>query len=209
MNGILCRLDADTSYLTQPDLLDPPRISIPTDGSTLKALVYLEVWQRLITYLEDDSIREIALGGPDTSARLKNIVQIKVKVLPSNSGTLTCSQAAQLLPSSGSGTLTTLQPTNVQPQNACRLPDAAAFTGRENHLFRVEIHHSGDVAGSSEGGAFNIALSASASAGANKLSLATALTGTQADAAQRSAFVTISDNSGVSEEWRSRQRRFL
>ena len=71
VNGILCQLEANTSYLTQPDLPDPPRIPIPTDGSTLTALVYFEAWQRLITYLEDDSLREIALGGPDTSTRLK------------------------------------------------------------------------------------------------------------------------------------------
>ena len=199
VNGILCQLDADTTYLSQPDLLDPPRISIPTDGSTLRALVYLEVWQRLITYLEDDSIREIALGGPDTSARLKNIVQVKLKTLPSDSGSLTCSQAAQLLPTSGGGTLTTIQPTGIQPQNTCQLPDAATFTGRENHLYRVEIHDPGDVAGSSDGGAFSIALSSSVSAGATQLGLATGLTTAQADAAQRSGFITISDNSGKSE----------
>jgi hypothetical protein len=199
VNGSLCQLDANTTYLSQPDLLDPPRIPIPSDGSTLRALVYLESWQRLITYLEDDSIREIALGGPDTSTRLKNIVQIKVKVLPSNSGNLTCSQATQLLPSSGSGTLTTLQPTNAQPQNTCQLPDAATFTGRENHLYRVEIHDPGDVEGSTQGGAFSVALSASVSSGATQLPLATALTSAQADAAQRSGFVTVSDSSGNSE----------
>ena len=41
VNGSLCQLDADTTYLSQPDLLDPPRIPIPSDGSTLRALVYL------------------------------------------------------------------------------------------------------------------------------------------------------------------------
>jgi len=34
---------------------------------------YLEVWRRLITYLEDDAVREIALEGPDTIARLKTL----------------------------------------------------------------------------------------------------------------------------------------
>src|SRR5437899_412321 len=82
VNGTLCQLEANTSYLSQPDLLDPPRITMPAGGSTLTGLVYLEVWQRLITYLEDDSIREVALGGPDTSTRLKNIVQVRVRILP-------------------------------------------------------------------------------------------------------------------------------
>ena len=199
VDGTLCELDEDTTYLSQPDLLDPTRIPIPTDGSTLNALVYLEVWQRLITYLEDPSIREIALGGPDTSARLKNIVQVKVKLLPSNIGTLTCAQGAQFLPTSGSGTLTTLQPTNLQQQSLCQLPDAATFTGRENHLYRIQVHDSGDVSGSNLGASFSIALATSVSVGATSLTVSTALTGAQADAAQRTGYVTVSDNSGASE----------
>lgn len=198
VDGILCQLDANTTYLSQPDLIDPPRIPIPTDGSTLNALVYLEVWQRLITYLEDDSIREIALGGPDTSARLKNIVQVKVQLLPADAGILTSTQAAQFLPTSGRGTMTTLQPTNVQ-QGLCQLPDATMFTGRENHLYRVQIHDAGDVTGINLGGSFNVPLSTSVPIGATKLTVLTALTGAQADAAQRSGFVTISDNTGASE----------
>ena len=199
VNGLLCQLDADTTYLSQPDLLDPPRIPIPTDGSKLNALVYLEVWQRLITYLEDDSIREVALGGPDTSARLKNIVQVKVKLLPANGGTLTCAQVAQFLPTSGSGTLTTLQPTNIQQQSLCQLPDSTTFTGRQNHLYRIQVHDGGDVSGNNLGGAFNVLLSASASADATKLTVSPALTSAQSDAAQRSGFVTVADNSGASE----------
>src|SRR6266852_864884 len=62
VNGILCQFEGDTTYFGQPDLWDPSPVAIPRDGSTLTALVYLEVWSRLITYLEDDSIREIALG---------------------------------------------------------------------------------------------------------------------------------------------------
>src|SRR5437016_4202417 len=103
VNGMLCQLDANVSYLTQPDFPDPPAIAMPTGSSSVTALIYLEVWQRLITSLEDDSIREIALGGPDTSARLKTIVQVKAAVLPSSAGVTTCSGAAPFLPVSGSG----------------------------------------------------------------------------------------------------------
>lgn len=199
VNGILCQLEANTTYLSQPDLLDPPRLSLPRDGSTVNALVYLEVWQRLITYLEDDSIREIALGGPDTSARLKNIVQVKVKVLPSQQGPVTCAQGAQLLPTPGGGTLTTLQPTNVQPQNLCQLPDPANFTGRENHLYRVQVHDAGDVAGVASGGAFSVSLAASVGAGATSLGVSPALTAAQSSAALRNGFITLTDKSGLSE----------
>jgi hypothetical protein len=111
VDGILCELEADCSYLTQPDFLDPPRITIPTDGTTLTALVYLDVWQRLITYLEDDSLREVALGGPDTSARMKTVAQVKVALISNPPPNITCAQAAQFLPVPGNGRFSTLQPT--------------------------------------------------------------------------------------------------
>jgi hypothetical protein len=46
-------------------------------------LVYLDVWERHITYLEDGrsedpNIREVALGGPDTATRAKVVQQVKV-----------------------------------------------------------------------------------------------------------------------------------
>ena len=199
VNGILCQLEAPTTYLTQPELLDPPPIAIPTDGTTLNALVYLEVWQRLITYLEDDEIREVALGGPDTAARLKTVVQVKVAVLPSSITGLTCTNAAQLLPTPGGGTLTTRQPTATPPQDLCKLPDPANFTGRENHLYRVQIHDGGDVMGSSAGFVFTISLGQDVSAGATTLILTTVLNPNQIDAAERAGIVTLADNTGSTE----------
>jgi hypothetical protein len=201
LNGVLCQLESNISYLNQPDLPDPPRIPIPTDGSTLLAVVYLEAWQRLVTYLEDDSLREVALGGPDTSARLKTVAQIKFAALPSSAANITCAQAAQFIPGPGGGTLTTLQPSNAQPQtqSLCQLPDPANFTGRENHLYRVQIHDGGDVGGATGGAKFSIALVTDVAAGANAVSLALPLTAAQADTAQRSGFITISDSSGSSE----------
>ena len=41
-------------------------------------LVYLDVWERHIATIEDSSIREIALNGPDTSTRAKVVWQVKI-----------------------------------------------------------------------------------------------------------------------------------
>ena len=41
-------------------------------------MVYLDVWERHITALEDDDIREKALGGPDTATRTKVVWQVKI-----------------------------------------------------------------------------------------------------------------------------------
>jgi len=195
VDGIPCTLENAASYHTQPDLPDAPAIPMPTSG-TLTAVVYLEVWRRLITYLEDPSIREIALGGPDTSARLKTVVQVRAAAWPDAPVNPTCAQASAIVPTAGQGTLTTLQPA-PQPQSQCQLPDPANYTGRENRLYRVEIHDGGDPGGS--GASFQIALAADAAAGSTSLTLATALTAAQASVAARSGFVTVTDNSGNSE----------
>ncbi|MGH9062073.1 MAG: DUF6519 domain-containing protein, partial [Acidimicrobiales bacterium] len=62
-----------TTYWTQPDgHLDPETDSLPETGPFV---VYLRVWERLITALQDPAIREVALGdpGPDTAARAKTV----------------------------------------------------------------------------------------------------------------------------------------
>lgn len=200
VDGILCQLDKTVTYLTQPDFPNPPRLTFPPVGD-LTALVYIEVWQRLITYLEDEDIREVALGGPDTATRVKTIAQVKVAPLPpvlTRDGQITCAEALATLPVSG-GTLTTLQPTDTLPPDPCRLPDPASYTGRENHLYRVEIHDAGDVSGSNQGFVFNIKLASDANAGAVNLALVSALTKSEIDALQRSRFVTITTDDGQLE----------
>lgn len=198
VQGILAQLEQGVSYHSQPDFPNAPEITMPADGGDLTAFVYLEVWQRLITYLEDDSIREIALGGPDTGARIKTIAQAKVQVLPPSDRPLNCPTAARLTPGDGHGLLTTLPPQDTQPPDPCRIPDPSTYTGRENHFYRVEIHSGGDVLGSG-GAAFQIALAQDAAAEAVTLSLSSPLTADEAGAADRSGIVTIANNQGRSE----------
>src|SRR5215471_5553034 len=61
------------TYVHQPDYPDPD--PLPGSGDFI---VYLDVWERHITYVEDDSIREVALGGPDTATRGKVVWQVKI-----------------------------------------------------------------------------------------------------------------------------------
>src|SRR5258708_15519713 len=78
IDGILCRNEKQTSYLHQPDFPSPPVLPQPQPGFPTFALAYLEVWQRLITYLEDPSIREVALGGPDTAVRSQTVAHVQL-----------------------------------------------------------------------------------------------------------------------------------
>ena len=204
VDGILSVLDADTTYRTQPDLLDPPALVTSAGDQTFGAIVYLEVWWRLITYLEDDTVREKALEGPDTIARLKTLGQIKVQPFPILEGRdiVNCENAHDFLPKPGSGTLSTDQPDDADPVDPCRLPDDSLFTGRENRLYRVEIHDPGDVDGIARPGnaiSFAIPLAGAASVGDTSLTLATAITKAQGFALLRTGAATIVDDDGNSE----------
>ena len=83
-----------TTYTTQPDYPNPAytQHSQDTHLSWLNLaddhyllLVYLDIWQRYITSLDDPRLREVALGGPDTTGRLQTIGQ--VEILPINLST--------------------------------------------------------------------------------------------------------------------------
>ncbi|HKR65689.1 MAG TPA: DUF6519 domain-containing protein [Thermoanaerobaculia bacterium] len=199
VDGILCRNENPTTYLTQPDLPVAPRLEVMPDGSPTFALAYLEVWERLITNLEDDTIREVALGGPDTAVRSKTIAQVRFLKLD---GAMSCADAASLLPSPlGHGTLTTLQsPQPPDPADICRLPQEVTFTGRENRLYRVEIHEQGDtIGGAGAMTRFSIALGRDAAAGALSLVLGTALTPLSAARLRDGGTVTLTDDAGRRE----------
>ena len=81
VDGILCENDDDVFYDDQSNWKIDPRSPGLEEGSYV---VYLDVWERHITYLEDDddvNIREVALGGPDTTTRAKVVWQVKAAKL--------------------------------------------------------------------------------------------------------------------------------
>jgi hypothetical protein len=197
VQGVLCRLDNPTTYFQQPDLPDPSPIIINRGGETF-AIIYLEVWRRLITYLEDPSIAEIALGGPDSATRMKVISQVKALLVPPGT---TCADLRSLLPPDN-GTLTTLQPTNTQLSDLCSLPDPSNYTGRENHFYRVEVHTGGDVLNrvGPPQLTIQVALSQDATAGSNAVNLSAALTSDQIASIYRwGSVLTLNDDDGRAE----------
>ncbi len=199
VEGLLCKMDSPCTYFTQPDLLDSPPIQFPQDGSDHFGLIYLEVWRRLITYLEDPSIAEIALGGPDTATRIKTIAQVKALLVPNGT---TCSDLYSYLPS-GDATLTTVQPIATQPTDLCSLPDPANYTGRENHNYRVEIHTGGGAIDPNGASAltFAVLLAQDAPTGSIALTLSAVLTSQQIASIDRwGGVLTLNDADGRAEQ---------
>jgi len=138
VNGILCEnsqtaLVASGSANSQPDL---PGYTLPTQPGMYT--VYLDVWERDITALDDPSILEIALGGVDTTTRSRIVWQVKLMgalggctpnfsgLLPPSTGTM----QAQAQPNSGAST-------------PCAVPAQAGYSSLENQLYRIEVQTPG------------------------------------------------------------------
>jgi Family of unknown function (DUF6519) len=76
------RIRRITTYITQPDYPNPLFVAqskLSLDAQTSVALIYLDVWQRHLTWLDDADMREVALGGADTTTRVKTVWQVKIK----------------------------------------------------------------------------------------------------------------------------------
>jgi hypothetical protein len=144
-DGILCENEDDVGYLQQPDLPDAPK-----PAEALKALpvgiVYLDVWERHLTALDDPRIREVALGGPDTATRSRVVWQVKILPIKLVTGAQpTCASNFAEWDTLTAPRDVTLN-ARTQPTGAdspCLIPPTAGYQRLENQLYRVEVHKSG------------------------------------------------------------------
>lgn len=132
---------SEQRYFPNVDSVAP----FPTAGGL--HLVFLDVWQREVTVLEDPDLLDVAVGGPDTSAREQTVWQ--VRVLEDVGEDASCESPDGALnrwattTSPSAGRLTT-GAAGVWGKDDPRLvPPGRGYTGVENRLFRVEIHDAG------------------------------------------------------------------
>ena len=130
-----------TAIGNQPWLRNPP---IPAAG---RHLVYLDVWDRLVSHLEQPDLVEPAVGV-DSTTRVQTVWQVRV-LANSAPASVDCSSpdaavagwADLIAPSSGrlsSGSFDV----GAAP-DPCELPPEGGYRGLENQLYRVEIHDGG------------------------------------------------------------------
>jgi len=134
------------TYNTQPNLIAPPALFAGEGPVEL----YLDVWERLITSVEDDSIREVALGGADTAARAKVVWQVRSVPAPSQvagrgrpAASITAAQLAQQFQPVNRGLLRA----RVQPGAASTDPCAVSPTSSYRRWAELQV-----VAGERVGG---------------------------------------------------------
>ncbi|MEO8454455.1 MAG: DUF6519 domain-containing protein [Sphingomicrobium sp.] len=110
-------------------------------------LVYLDVWKRPVSHLEQPDLVETAIGV-DAGAREQIAWQVRI-LAPDAGSSATCATADTGLPgwadliAPSTGTLTT-GTYNVPPAtDPCELPPTGGYRGEANQLYRVEIHNPG------------------------------------------------------------------
>ena len=145
LDGILCENEQDVLITAQPDL---PGFTIPTTPGMY--IAYLEVWFRHLTALDDDHIRESALGGPDTCTRAKTVWQVGLLRAGDIGSGITCSSSVPAwdsLIAASTGTLAARSQPDNSNADPCIVPAKAGFRRLENQLYRVEVHNTGAVPG--------------------------------------------------------------
>jgi len=149
--------DPNCLYTTQKDFPAVPKNEDPLLSLLAKNAngpngsywgVYLDVWERHITWIEDPSIREPALLGPDTCTRAKVIWQVRSMPIKAKSQSQpTCADLFTQIPRPARGKLSArIDPGPVTDVSPCVTPPASQYRGTENQLYRVEIHRPGTIA---------------------------------------------------------------
>jgi hypothetical protein len=153
VDGILCENDRIVPYTNQPDYpaaaanpLQPGWPRRPVINTAGTYLAYIDVWSRHLTALEDPSIREVALGGPDTATRAKTIWQIKLfrvgaANLNANCATAFATWDAEI--AAGTGKMAARAEASVPAATPCIVAPGAGYRRLENQHYRVEVHTPG------------------------------------------------------------------
>jgi len=163
------------TYRSQPDFPVTKDDGIQTiqlpdnqNRSRSVCLVYLDVWERHLSSIEVDGIREVALNGPDTASRAKVVCQVRIAAPTTPSAKLVFDTAIAGMSNNdpldkvGSAgwrdfVINNLQAENrgllkaqVQPQRTstdpCVISAESHYRRAENQLYRVEIHRGTDIA---------------------------------------------------------------
>jgi hypothetical protein len=148
VDGILVENDDEYLYSEQPNYHPPEDDPLIKElkGKTGQAFwIYLDIWERHITSIEDDSIREKALGGQGTCTRTKIVWQVRALPVGDHGTTpqLSCDEPLSGLVALRDARLAARVDPGLKKEDPCVTPPASKYRGAENQLYRVEIHRGG------------------------------------------------------------------
>jgi hypothetical protein len=153
--------DGKATYLRQQETewIDYParRPGDEPAGAPLTELVYLTLAEQEVSAVEDEALREVALGGPDTATRLRLLQRVQRLRVDGS----TCRVAFAQVLKNVYGTTADFDPETMRlvsrarlrvdfdpPPNAadvCHPTARAGFLGPENQLIRVQVSETGTL----------------------------------------------------------------
>jgi hypothetical protein len=141
--GLRCQNEVWRPFLRQPR---PFSSLTPEDGK--RYLAYLVAWERHVTWLSDERLREVALGGPDTSTRAQVVWQVRLAATDISDGDAHQLEKAEeylatQYPDDPGVTMRCQARRPTATSAPCLISPEARFRGLENQLYRVEVHRGG------------------------------------------------------------------
>jgi hypothetical protein len=145
------------SYFDQPDWIQPddPSGGSPPDSPQVE-FVYLHLFEQEVSAVEDSDLKDVALGGPDTTQRLRLMRRVKRLSIEAGDCTSALAQAQadwlecglqfdpptmRLLPQAALEVSFSQSATASDP---CDPVATGGYLGAENQLIRVQISDAGD-----------------------------------------------------------------
>ncbi len=122
---------------------DGTPVEVPPDG---RYLFFLEAWDYHVTAVEDQDLRELALGGPDTTTRVKTVWRVRALRLGAAGGTAHCETITPAwtdLITPPDGTLAARARAVPPVTNLCALPEQAGYQSLDHRHYYVEAHDPG------------------------------------------------------------------
>lgn len=147
VGGMRLKLFDPVTYFDQPDWLDPT----PLTGAPQREYVFLDIEEQEVSAVEDGALRDVALGGPDTTQRTRLIQRV---VRQPVSGA-TCAQALAEQAKRWNTDGLTFNPKTMRLEstaglkvgftqtltlpNPCEPSSQGGYLGSENQLIRVRL----------------------------------------------------------------------
>jgi hypothetical protein len=158
LGGNRLELHPAVTYLLQSDALQPSELAVSASSGVRSDLAVLMTYQQPVSAVEDSELFEVALGGPDTTTRLRTMQRV---VLWADIKGDTCVEAWQALQAqleaAGQGTLNAEHELIVDaeltvsfaagepPEDLCTPSAAGGYLGAENQAIRVQLVDNGHL----------------------------------------------------------------
>lgn len=140
-------LTAGPTFSTTTPFTLQPWLKGQTPPTAGRHLVYLDVWNREVSALEQPDLVEAAVGV-DSTTRTQTVWQVRVLAENAAAG-VDCASPDAAVPgwaeliAPSTGRLTTGTFDLAPGTDPCELPPEGGYRGLENQLYRVEIHDAG------------------------------------------------------------------